>query len=247
MHDQLHAYFDGELDASRTRQFEDHLAACADCKLELAALEDLRDALRNGSIRHAPPQGLADRVRETIARANPSPSELARPWTVWLTEFAALAAAILFGVSLAATLRIPSRSDRIAAEVAAGHARSLLADHLFDIASTDRHTVKPWFQGRTDFAPPVSDLTEQGFALVGGRLDFLDGHTAAALVYRRRQHVINLFVWPAAGGESGEKTLSWRGYNLAHWTAAGLTCWAVSDLNADELRDFTRLVRDQRR
>ena len=155
----------------------------------------------------------------------------------------ALAAAILFGASLALAVRNPSSDDRLAAEVTAGHARSLLADHLLDVASTDQHTVKPWFQGRTDFAPPVIDLKEQGFPLVGGRLDFLDGRTVAGLVYRRRQHVINLFIWPAAdGGGSGVITASRRGFNLAHWTASGLNYWAVSDLNGEELTEFAGLM-----
>jgi anti-sigma factor RsiW len=157
----------------------------------------------------------------------------------------ALAAAVLVGVGLALALRTPTATDRLADEATAGHARSLLADHLLDITSTDRHTVKPWFQGRTDFAPPVVDLKEHGFPLAGGRLDFLDGRTAAALVYRRRQHVINLFVWPANGGETGVREMPRRGYNLAHWTTAGLYFWAVSDLNAEELAEFARLVRGE--
>jgi anti-sigma factor RsiW len=245
MHDQLPAYFDGQLDAARGRAFEAHLAACPDCAQELAALRELRDALQDESFRHRPPAGLEGRVREVLRQARPSPAA-GRRWTARLTAAAALAAAVLFGASLSLAWRTPSADDRLAVEVAAGHARSLLADHLFDVASTDRHTVKPWFQGRADFSPPVLDLKEHSFPLAGGRLDFLDGRTAAALVYRRRQHVINLFVWPAAdGGESGVKTLSRRGYNLAHWTETGLNFWAVSDLNADELRDFTRLVRDE--
>jgi anti-sigma factor RsiW len=249
MHDQLPAYFDGELDTARGRAFEDHLAACPDCTHELAALRDLRDALQDESFRHRPPPGLEGRVHEMLGQAGAppglAPSRSGRRWTTRLAAAAALAAAVLFGASLTLAWRTPSSDDRLAAEVTAGHARSLLADHLFDVASTDRHTVKPWFQGRADFSPPVLDLKEQGFPLAGGRLDFLDGRTAAALVYHRRQHVINLFIWPAAGGESGAKTLSRRGYNLAHWTAAGLNFWTVSDLNADELRDFARLVRDQ--
>jgi anti-sigma factor RsiW len=249
MHDQLPAYFDGELDVARGRAFEVHLAACPDCTHELAALRDLRDALQDESFRHRPPAGLKGRVHEALGQAEERPvltRRLAgRRWTTRLTAAAALAAAILFGASIPLAFRTPSSDDRLAAEVTAGHARSLLADHLFDVASTDRHTVKPWFQGRADFSPPVLDLKEQGFPLAGGRLDFLDGRTAAALVYHRRQHVINLFIWPADGGETDVKMLSRRGYNLAHWTEASLNFWAVSDLNADELREFARLVRDQ--
>jgi anti-sigma factor RsiW len=249
MHDQLPAYFDGELDTARGRAFEDHLAACPDCTHELAALRDLRDALQDESFRHRPPANLEGRVHEALGRARSLPSLIlnrpTRRWTTGLAAAAALAAAILFGATIPLAFRTTSLDDRLAAEVTAGHARSLLADHLFDVASTDRHTVKPWFQGRADFSPPVLDLKEQGFPLAGGRLDFLDGRTVAALVYHRRQHVINLFIWPADGGESGPKTLSRRGYNLAHWTAAGLNFWAVSDLNGDELRDFARLMRDQ--
>jgi anti-sigma factor RsiW len=242
MHDQLPAYFDGELDAARARDSEDHVAACADCTHELKALRELRQVLQDPATRYQPPRGLEGRVRDSLRHIRPAPVTTRR-WTAWLTEAAALAAAVLFGVSLSLTLRAPTVDGRLAAEVAAGHARSLLADHLFDVASTDRHTVKPWFQGRTDFAPPVPDLTEHGFSLVGGRLDFLGGRTVAALVYRRRQHVINLFVWPAGERESDLTMLSRRGYNLAHWTESGLAHWAVSDLNADDLEEFARLVR----
>ena len=244
MHDQLASYFDGELDAARERAFEDHLAACPDCTRQLAALRDLRTALRDESLRYRPPAGLDGDIRAAVRRASPV-SVARRRWAEALTTAAALAAAVLFGASLAPALRAPSATERLVAEVTAGHARSLLADHLFDVASTDRHTVKPWFQGRVDFSPPVPDLKDHGFPLAGGRVEFLDGRPAAALVYHRRQHVINLFVWPAAGGrDEGLEPLSCRGYNLSHWTGLGLTFWAVSDLNADELHDFARLVRD---
>jgi anti-sigma factor RsiW len=244
MHDQLTAYFDGELDAARGRAFEDHLAACPDCAHELAALRELRAALQGGSFHHQPPVSLEGRVREALRQARPSPAA-DRRWMARLTVAASLAAAVLLGVTIGLAWRTLSGDDRLAAEVTAGHARSLLAEHLFDVASTDRHTVKPWFQGRTDFSPPVLDLKDQAFPLAGGRLDFLDGRTAAALVYRRQQHVINLFIWPAAEGrDSDVRALSRRGYNLAHWTAAGLNFWAVSDLNADELQEFARLVRN---
>src|SRR5262249_21699698 len=125
-------------------------------------------------------------------------------------------------------------------------ARSLLADHLLDMPSSDRHTVKPWFQGRLDFAPPVADLADRGFPLAGGRLDDLDGRTGAALVYHPRQPRINLFGWPAPHGtDTPLRTASHGGYHLAHWTRAGLNFWVVSDLNADELGEFARLVRDE--
>src|SRR5262249_47383620 len=128
-------------------------------------------------------------------------------------------------------------------EVTPAHARSLQDNHLLDRPSDDRHQVKPWFQGRLDFAPPVRDLSEQGFRLEGGRLDYLDERPVAALVYRRRDHVINLFVWPSAQGDGDVRSAARRGYRLAYWTQDGLTFWAVSDLNAGELAEFARLYR----
>jgi anti-sigma factor RsiW len=245
MHDRLPAYFDGELDAAESRVFEDHLAACPSCSRELESLRELRTALHDPSCRYEPPAGLATRVREALDGARPQPVDRRRPWTGVLVA-AALAASFLLGIGLTLALGGRPVDDRLAAEVAAGHARSLLADHLFDVASDDRHTVKPWFQGRVDFSPPVIDLKDKGFPLAGGRLDYVDGRVAAALVYRHRQHLINLFVWPAAGdGDSEMKTSSLRGYQLAHWTATGLSFWAVSDLNAEELAEFARLVRGQ--
>jgi anti-sigma factor RsiW len=243
MHDQLPAYFDGELDAARGGAFEDHLAACPQCADELAALRQLRAGLREPSLRHSPPPTLTGRVRSALATTRPTPAA-ARPRGGWFATAAALAVAVFVGAGVTLLIRTPRPDDQLATEVVANHARSLLADHLVDVGSTDRHTVKPWFQGRTDFAPPVVDLKEHGYLLVGGRLDVLDGRTIAALVYRRRQHVINLFVWPAADGEEEVKVLSRRGYNLAHWSESGLRFWAVSDLNADELTEFARLVRD---
>jgi anti-sigma factor RsiW len=244
MHDQLPAYFDGELDAGQRRTFEEHLTACPDCAHELIAMREMRAALQDESFRHRPPTDLEERVRVALREASPAPIA-ARRWPDKMLAVAALAAAVLFGVGLTLALRTPSGDDRLAQEVAANHARSLLADHLFDVASTDQHTVKPWFQGRTDFSPPVTDYKDQGFPLAGGRLDFLDGRPTAALVYRHRQHVINLFVWPSAeGGKTDMKMLTRRGYNLAHWSAGGLNFWAVSDLNAEDLAQFARLMRD---
>ena len=244
-HDWLPAYFDGELDADRRAEFEEHLRECPDCAREIEAQHQLRAALSDDAFRHRPPASLSAHVRAALRREDSRPS--ARRRLLW----AAAAAVLLVGVGLSAwgvvlASRTPSADLLLAREVAASHARSLLAEHLLDVASSDRHTVKPWFQGRIDFAPPVPDFAGQGFRLVGGRLDDLAGRTAAALVYRRRQHVINLFVWPARGGEEvAERTTQERGYHLVFWSRAGLNYAAVSDLNPDELKEFTRLVRDE--
>jgi anti-sigma factor RsiW len=129
-------------------------------------------------------------------------------------------------------------ANALAEELASDHVRSLMADHLFDIRSTDQHTVKPWFLGKLDYAPPVTDLAQVGFPLVGGRLDYIDGRPVAALVYQRQKHTINVYVWPSNGGGSAATPETVRGFHVEHWTRDGMTFWAVSDLNAAELAQF---------
>jgi anti-sigma factor RsiW len=146
----------------------------------------------------------------------------------------------LVGALLVQTSKRPSESQMVSEQVVSSHIRSLMANHLADVPSTDQHTVKPWFNGKLDFAPVVKDLSPEGFPLVGGRLDYLNDRPVAALVYRRRQHPINLFVWPSTNSDTDLGTTTIKGYNLVHWTHGHVTYWAVSDLNPAELKDFAR-------
>ncbi len=157
---------------------------------------------------------------------------------------AAFACGILAGVLLFQFRSAPGPDERIASEVVAAHVRSLMASHLQDVASTDRHTVKPWFAGKLDYSPPVEDYAARGYPLSGARLDYLEGRPVAALVYRHRLHTINVFVWPASGAPARAATAgTMRGFNLLAWTSAGMQFWAVSDLDAEELKQFSALLR----
>ena len=230
----LHALIDGELDASHAREIEAHAASCARCAAELAAARELRAALRGNNLGFTAPAAL----RGSIDRAVPQPSATSR--RALLKGFA-----LGSGVSAAAAVGVGfviiggNRDSRILGEAVSAHLRSLQADHLTDVLSSDRHTVKPWFNGRMDLAPPVIDLTAQGFTLIGGRLDFIDGKPVAAIVYRRRVHVINLFVMQGMGAAlTAPKLEVIQGFNILRWTDHGLNLMAVSDLAQDELEEF---------
>lgn len=212
--------------------------------------------IRRQATRHAPPGGLAQRIGRAVrAEAGAAPATpLAAPartskrpgsWRglAWFGTGAATAWGL--ALVLLATPVAPF-SDPLAEAVTGNHVRSLMAAHLADVASTDQHTVKPWFAGKLDFSPPVVDLADEGFPLTGGRLDYLDGRAVAALVYRSGPHVINLFVWPTAEGMVRAPVFSTRqGYQLVHWAQGGMQAWAVSDLNAVELRNFAALLRER--
>jgi anti-sigma factor RsiW len=152
------------------------------------------------------------------------------------------AAAVVF-LALVPLLRGPSQEEILTREVVSSHVRSLMANHLADIPSTDQHTVKPWFNGKLDFSPPVQDFATEGFPLVGGRLDYLDHRPVAALVYHRDKHLINVFVWPSDKDAPVETTrVTRQGYNVFHWSRSGMNFWVVSDLEERQLRDFVQLL-----
>lgn len=235
----LHAYFDGELDAANARAFESHLKTCGACAEALGELQALRDRLADPALAERAPERLRADIEAMVGAAGHAPRRrtpvLPRmvPWAL-TGGFAALAA------SLAMVAMVPS-TGALESELVSSHVRSTLATHLVDVETSDRHTVKPWFNGKVDFAPPVTDLADQGFPLAGGRLDYLDRRVVAALVYRRNKHLINLFVWPQDQGLrrpplSGPP----QGYNLVHWTEGGLQFWAVSDVEKGDLEAFGR-------
>jgi len=230
---------DQELDLAQKLDVERHVRSCVGCAEYLHSLTELRQSIREKAPYYRAPEGLAGRVQAAVRAAAKKEARPRLNWG-WAAVSLASAAAILWG---AIVLRSGSSSQRdlLAGDVVAGHVRSLMANHLLDVPSTDQHTVKPWFNGKLDFSPQVKDLTDEGFRLAGGRLDYVNGRAAAAMVFERRKHVINLFVWPASqGAPSGSLAVSRNGFNLVHWKAGGLEYWAVSDLNPAELEDFAR-------
>ena len=231
----VHALADGELDAGHAREVEAHVAQCAGCAAELAAARDMKRALRTEPLRFAVPLSL----RANIDRIVPVPAPVTNRRAL-LKGFAfGGVASALAAASVGFVVLRESHDDRILGEAISAHLRSLQADHLTDVLSSNQHTVKPWFNGRIDLAPPVIDLTAQGFTLIGGRLDYIDGKPAAALVYRRRVHVINLFVAQGLGEASSTPQLTMmQGFNILRWNENGLNLLAVSDLNRDELEEF---------
>jgi len=231
----VQADFDGELDAAQAAALAAHRAECAICREATAALDRVRQALRARALYHRAPEALRARL---MAQATPPRIAFARA-AVWRRAAAsfiaggAVAAAVMLAV-------VPPGTPGIADQVFAGHLRALEPGHLEDVLSTDQHTVKPWFDGKLDFAPPVKDLKAEGFPLEGGRLDYLAGRRVAAMVYGRAKHVIDLYAWPEAGADATPTVLERDGYTLVRWRQNGMALWAVSDVERDQLVDFAR-------
>jgi anti-sigma factor RsiW len=231
----VHALADGELDAGHAREVEAHAASCDACAAELAAAREMAKLLARTDLRFAPPASLRARNEGAIPKPQPAADRraLLKGFALGSVVSALAASGIGFIV-----LR-DARGERLAGEAISAHLRSLQGEHLTDVLSSSQHTVKPWFNGKIDLAPPVPDLTAQGFTLIGGRLDFIDGKPVAALVYRRRAHVINVFVGQGLGpGRSAPKLEVVQGFNVLRWRDGGLSIMAVSDLNAQELQEF---------
>jgi anti-sigma factor RsiW len=236
----LCAYIDEELDLVHSLDLEAHVRECSSC----AALLKRQEAVRSAVSAHAPYYQAPAALRAAVEkRAAAQFGLVERPrltsrWTVrWMALAAACAALALL------ILRLPTAPARdVAREVVDSHVRSLLAAHLVDVTSTDQHTVKPWFSGKLDFAPEVRDLSSAGFVLVGGRLDYVHARTVPALVYRRRQHTINVFVWPAHESDRDPRLDERDGYHVLSWVRSGMAWWAVSDLNAAELGELPKLL-----
>jgi anti-sigma factor RsiW len=233
----LHALIDGELDAGHALEVEAHIAGCPACAADLAAYRRMSQTIAGAELRYTAPPALRQRIEASLPqpRQQPAPSRrsLLRGFAMG-SAVSAIAATGLFAIVL--------RNDdeqRIESEVVSAHLRSLQAGHLIDVVSTDQHTVKPWFNGKLDVSPPVIDLTAQGFTLIGGRLDYLDARAIGAVVYKRRQHVINLFVAQTASTErKAPKMETMQGFSVLRWSEQGMNFWAVSDIGADELTEF---------
>ena len=240
----LPAHTDRELGVRESVEIERHLDSCAACQAEFARQTGLAAAIKEHAAYHQPPRHLEHRIRAALPVDQAPVAHTPRWRWNWLNAGAALASVFALVWSVGLYMMLPSADDRLAEELVTSHVRSLMANHLVDVASSDQHTVKPWFNGKLDFSPIVADLAAQGFPLIGGRLDYVNERPVAALVYQHRKHFINLYVWPtAAHSEAPMQAKSRQGYNITHWAEQGMTYWAVSDLNQEEIAQFQDKLR----
>jgi anti-sigma factor RsiW len=244
----IDGYMDGGLDLVRNLEIEQHLQGCSTCMQIYKNRQALRTAIQTNSLYQKAPVHLQKRIQASLRQGNQPRSILHMTPLRLLSVAAALLIAAIITWSLINSLSVPSVNEPLVQAVLSSHIRSLMANHLVDVPSSDKHTVKPWFDGKLDYSPPVVDLAQQGFPLVGGRLDYLNDRPVAALVYKRRNHFINLFIWPSTSApvsNGNMTTLTRQGYYLITWTRSGMTYWAVSDLEESELQQFVQLVQHQ--
>ncbi|MGB6398545.1 MAG: anti-sigma factor [Bradyrhizobium sp.] len=230
----LHALMDGELDAGHAREVEEHIAGCPACAAQLAAYREMSQAIATAKMKYTAPLALRRRIEASLPQTQaPSRRAVLRGFALG-SAVSAIAATGLVAIVLR-----EDELQRIQSEIVSAHLRSLQAGHLTDVISTDQHTVKPWFNGKLDVSPPVIDLTAQGYTLIGGRLDYVDARAIGAVIYKRRAHVINLFVAQTSNTERrAAKIETLQGFNIRCWRDRGLNFWAVSDIGADELAEF---------
>ncbi len=242
MEAQVDAYLDGELAPTEAAELEAHIAECPACVRFREERLTLRKAIGAEAPRFEAPAALRSQVRRALreeAGRRRSRREFGTSARQWLALAATIGAVAIGSWQLAA---IHTRSTEVADEVFTSHVRSLMPGHLNDVVSSDQHTVKPWFNGKLDFSPPVHDFSGRGYPLLGGRLDYLDGRQVAALVYGRRQHIINVFLWPETGQRGEARPVERQGYHMLHWTTPEYTYWVVSDLGLSELIGFSKLL-----
>ena len=248
----IHGYVDRELDLARNLEVEQHMEECRACARVFSNQTTLKSALRADSLYHEAPDRLRKRIQSSLRKeAKSEVRPRAFGWG-WGWPAIGASAVLIFLIALAVwnfvpRSTVPGGDELLAQEIVTDHVRSLqLPGHLVDVLSSDQHTVKPWFDGKVDFAPSVKDFADQNFRLYGGRLEYLNNRSVATLVYQRRLHYINLYLWPSGQATStSEVTTQRQGYNLIHWTSSGMNYWAISDLNSVELHEFARLIRQE--
>ncbi|HET7584870.1 MAG TPA: anti-sigma factor [Gemmatimonadaceae bacterium] len=245
----LHALADGELSQAERERVEAHVAECASCRSELDGIDALHAAVEERLPRHDAPAELRARVKSMVRHADDAPRLRATVprWQMRAWRWGAIAATALLAVAVGHGLYLRARliapQEVALQEVVSNHVRALMPGHLYDVQSTDEHNVKPWFAGRLDFSPDVPDLSAAGFPLLGARVDYVTSHPAAALVYGRRHHVINVLSWRGQAPSGSPEEFDRNGYHVVRWGRDGTVYWATSDLAWPELREFVRLFR----
>lgn len=248
MEAQVDALLDGELSSADAAAVEAHLHGCSSCSRFRTQRLALRSAIAAGVTRRTASPALRERVRDAVrreaVRGQPRGRTVIRPAWTWLAAAATVALVAVGSWQLgAAHGAAGATADALEEQVLASHVRSLMPGHLSDVVSTDQHTVKPWFDGRVDFSPPVHDLAGRGYPLLGGRLDYVGGRQVAALAYGRRRHVVSVYIWPSGGAAPVSAGPDRNGYHLIHWATPVFTWWLVSDIGAGELSDFGAMLR----